>query len=74
VQIDWVLHLAPGYLTIPPRFVGMEVLKFQQLLRPGDLASLTFRFDPARNKLYFSYQIGDSAASSGRIVLGAADA
>ena len=74
VQIDWALQLAPAYLTIPPRFVGMEVLKFQQLLRPGDLASLTFRFDPARSKLYFAYQIGDSAASSGRIVLGAADA
>lgn len=74
VQIDWVLHLAPAYLPIPPRFIGMEVLKFQQLLRPGDLASLTFRFDPARSKLYFSYQIGDGAASSGRIVLGAADA
>ncbi len=74
VQIDWVLHLAPGYLQLPPRFVGMEVLKFQQLLRPGDLASLTFRFDPARSKLYFAYQVGENAASSGRVLLGAADA
>ena len=74
VQIDWVLHLAPDYLSLPPRFGGMEVLKFQQLVRPGDLARLSLRFDAARGKLYFAYQVGDSAASSGRVLLGAADA
>ena len=52
----------------------MEVLTSQQLLRPGDLASLTMRSDPARSKLYFAYQVGENAASSGRVLLGAADA
>ena len=51
----------------------MEVLKFQQLVRPGDEIELTLRFDPERSKLHFAYRHGDAACSSGRIVLAAHD-
>lgn len=72
VQVDWALQLARQLLPeLPPRFVGMEVLKFQQLARPGDRLQLTLRFDAARGKLYFAYRNGDAACSSGRILLGA---
>ena len=59
---------------LPPRFCGMEVLKFQQLVRPGDRIQLSLRFDAERGKLYFAYRNGDAPCSSGRILLGAADA
>jgi hypothetical protein len=51
----------------------MEVLKFQQLVRPGD-AALHLRFDAERGKLYFAYRNAVAACSSGRILLEAAHA
>lgn len=70
VQIDWALALARELITdLPPHFAGMEVLKFQQLARPGDQLMLTLRFDPERGKLHFAYRNGDAPCSSGRILL-----
>ncbi|CAD5106502.1 acyl-CoA synthetase family protein [Zestomonas carbonaria] len=73
VQIDWAQRLARQLIAdLPPRFAGMEVLKFQQLVRPGDRLQLSLRFDAARGKLYFAFRNGEAACSSGRILLGAA--
>lgn len=73
VQIDWAQRLARELIDeLPPRFCGMEVLKFQQLVRPGDRIQLTLRFDAERGKLYFAYRNGDAPCSSGRILFGAA--
>ncbi len=73
VQVDWALSLGRQLLDLPPRFVGMEVLKFQQLVRPGDEIQLHLRFDRERGKLYFAYRNDTAACSSGRIVLGGGD-
>ncbi|WP_417781073.1 AMP-binding protein [Stutzerimonas xanthomarina] len=71
VQIDWAIGLARELIAdLPPSFQGMEVLKFQQLARPGDQLSLTLRFDRERRKLHFAYRNGDAPCSSGRILLG----
>nr|WP_238474467.1 acyl-CoA synthetase family protein [Pseudomonas cavernae] len=73
VQIDWAQQLARRLIAdLPPRFAGMEVLKFQQLVRPGDRLQLALRFDSTRGKLYFAFRNGAAACSSGRILLGAA--
>lgn len=74
VQVDWALSLGRRLLDLPPRFAGMEVLKFQQLVRPGDQVALTLRFDAERSKLYFAYRNTEAACSSGRIVLEVAHA
>jgi acyl-coenzyme A synthetase/AMP-(fatty) acid ligase/3-hydroxymyristoyl/3-hydroxydecanoyl-(acyl carrier protein) dehydratase len=75
VQIDWAQQLARQlFPELPPRFCGMEVLKFQQLVRPGDRLQLSLRFDASRGKLYFAYRNGAAACSSGRILLAAAHA
>lgn len=74
VQVDWAMNLSQHLMDLPPRFAGMEVLKFQQLVRPGDRISLTLRFDPERSKLHFAYRNGEAACSSGRILLVNADA
>ena len=72
VQIEWAMDLARELIDdLPPRFGGMEVLKFQQLARPGDRLQLSLRFDRERGKLYFSYHNDDKPCSSGRILLGA---
>lgn len=71
VQVDWAMKLGQRLLDLPPDFAGMEVLKFQQLVRPGDQLKLTLRFDAPRSKLHFAFHNSDAApCSSGRIVLG----
>lgn len=72
VQVQWAQQLGRQVFDLPPRFGGMEVLKFQQLLRPGDTCELALRWDTERGKLYFAFTRGDAACSSGRILLGAA--
>ena len=73
VQVDWAQQLARRLINdLPPRFSGMEVLKFQQLIRPGDRLQLSLRFDAARGKLYFTFRNGEAPCSSGRILLGQA--
>ncbi|WP_295515924.1 AMP-binding protein [uncultured Pseudomonas sp.] len=69
VQVGWAQRLARQQLDLPADFAGMEVLKFQQLLRPGDRVTLTFHFDASRSKLHFAFRRGEAACSSGRILL-----
>lgn len=69
VQVDWAIELGQVLLDCPRRFVGMEVVKFQRVARPGDLLTLNLRFDSERGKLYFSYSNDGEPCSSGRIVL-----
>jgi acyl-coenzyme A synthetase/AMP-(fatty) acid ligase/3-hydroxymyristoyl/3-hydroxydecanoyl-(acyl carrier protein) dehydratase len=69
VQVDWAQQLARRLMDLPARFVGMEVLKFQQLVRPGDRLQLTLRFDAERGKLHFAFSREQAACSSGRVLL-----
>lgn len=70
VQVEWALNLGRQLLNQSGPFAGMEVLKFQQLVRPGDEIQLHLRFDPERSKLYFAYRNDTATCSSGRILLG----
>jgi acyl-coenzyme A synthetase/AMP-(fatty) acid ligase/3-hydroxymyristoyl/3-hydroxydecanoyl-(acyl carrier protein) dehydratase len=74
VQVEWALNLGQQLMNLPEKFAGMEVLKFQQLVRPGDEVQLHLRFDPARGKLYFAYRNETATCSSGRILLESAHA
>ncbi|MDX9666474.1 AMP-binding protein [Pseudomonas sp. P5_152] len=69
VQVDWALKLGLQLMNLPQKFAGMEVLKFQQLVRPGDEIQLHLRFDATRGKLYFTYRNATATCSSGRILL-----
>ncbi|MHA3736225.1 AMP-binding protein [Pseudomonas sp. Eth.TT006] len=69
VQVEWALKLGQQLLDLPGKFAGMEVLKFQQLVRPGDEIQLHLRFDRERSKLYFAYRNDTATCSSGRIIL-----
>ena len=69
VQVEWALNLGRQLLKLDGAFAGMEVLKFQQLVRPGDEIQLHLRFDAERGKLYFAYRNDLATCSSGRILL-----
>ncbi|WP_049623981.1 hypothetical protein [Frateuria defendens] len=70
VQVAWALELAAPRLGTSRRCREMEALKFQQLLRPGDLVDLQLRFDAAKGKLYFALAKGEAHYSAGRLCLG----
>lgn len=70
VQVEWALNLGRQLLNLTGPFAGMEVLKFQQLVRPGDEIQLHLRFDAERSKLYFAYRNDTATCSSGRILVG----
>lgn len=72
VQLAWALAFAATRLGTPARCHGMEALKFQQLLRPGDRVDLTLCQDAVRHKLHFVYRHGEKTYSSGRLAWSAA--
>lgn len=67
-QIGWAIETAQRDLYPDLKFGGIEVLKFQKLLRPGDTAKLTLRWNPSNTKLYFSFTLAGEACSCGRIL------
>ncbi|EFF76007.1 AMP-binding protein [Achromobacter piechaudii] len=67
-QISWAMSLARQDLCPALHFGGMEALKFQRLLRPGDQAEMALRWDEAKQKLYFTCTVQGAPCSSGRII------
>ncbi|ANS41284.1 ApeI family dehydratase [Serratia inhibens] len=68
-QVNWAMQYAHQLLGIEAAFKGIEVVKFQQPLLPGQTLSLLLEWQPARHKLLFSYRLGEATASSGKISL-----
>ena len=69
VQLHWAIELGQEYLSLPGAFAGMEVVKFQEIIRPGSRVELELRFDADKGKLYFSYSSSGGRHASGRILL-----
>ena len=69
VQIDWAMHYGRELLGLSGRFASMEVIKFKQLLVPGESAVLELEFIPQKNKLKFCFRCdGDEREySSGKL-------
>lgn len=74
LQIGWALELAAPRLGTPTTCRGMDALKFQRLLRPGDRVELTLRHDAERGRLHFAYRAGDAHYSSAHLRLDGVDA
>lgn len=67
VLIDWALRQCRAHVKPDLRAGSIENLKFQRLMRPGDAASLTLRWDPTRSSLAFAFHIAGQPSASGRI-------
>jgi 3-hydroxymyristoyl/3-hydroxydecanoyl-(acyl carrier protein) dehydratase len=67
VQIHWAVHFAQQCLGITRRFQHMEVIKFKELLLPGQYVRLHLQFSAPANKLQFCYRSDHHEYSSGRI-------
>lgn len=69
VQVDWALYYGRRYFALPAHFTGVNVLKFQQVVRPDMAVQLELVHDTARGSLNFRYASEGSQHSSGRIML-----
>lgn len=67
LQIAWALEFASSRFGTATTCRGMDQLKFQRLLRPGDRVDLALRYDPVRARLHFTYRIDGTACSSAHL-------
>ena len=71
VQVDWAIHYGRAYLGLDPvGFKGINALKFQQMIRPGQPVRLELVHDQAKGSLNFRYFSDAGAHASGRVLIG----
>jgi 3-hydroxymyristoyl/3-hydroxydecanoyl-(acyl carrier protein) dehydratase len=66
-QIQWALHYARQHLGLNRIFSHMEVVKFKELILPGQRLDLSLCYQQTDCKLNFCYLSGTTEYSSGRI-------
>ncbi|MDP2877072.1 MAG: hypothetical protein Q8O00_12870 [Holophaga sp.] len=68
MQVDWAVRL--GTIAFGPLgdFIGINNLKFMDLVRPGEQLSVFLAFDAPAGKLAFRYEGPDKRKSSGTIL------
>ena len=69
VQVHWAMHYGRQLPGLVGSFAGMNQLKFQRPLRPGQECELRLCWQADKGQLLFSYRLGDEHASSGRVRL-----
>jgi 3-hydroxymyristoyl/3-hydroxydecanoyl-(acyl carrier protein) dehydratase len=67
VQIQWAVHYARQHFGFNRAFSHMEVVKFKELLLPGQHLNLSLHYREDSAKLTFCYQSESTEYSSGRI-------
>lgn len=67
VQVHWAEFYGRKFLHVSGKFSQIEALKFQMLLLPDQLVSISLRYDADKQKLLFSYFSETGNHSSGRI-------
>jgi 3-hydroxymyristoyl/3-hydroxydecanoyl-(acyl carrier protein) dehydratase len=68
VQVDWAIRFGTEAFGELGRFLGIENLKFQDLIQPGQPLELQLDLDPDRGRLRFKYLAGAARKSSGVIL------
>ncbi len=66
-QIHWAEYYGRQLLSLKGRFDRLEVVKFQQVIFPESVISLTLNYNPESDKLSFRYHSDKGVHSSGRI-------
>lgn len=67
-QLDWAVRYARDAFALPPRFVRMEALKFQRVIRPGARVHLRLEWMQDKGALVFRYQSDRGPHASGRVL------
>ena len=67
-QLDWAVRFGREAFALPPDFLRLEALKFQQVATPGLRLQLRLEWLEARSALAFRYDSERGAHASGRVV------
>jgi acyl-CoA synthetase (AMP-forming)/AMP-acid ligase II/3-hydroxymyristoyl/3-hydroxydecanoyl-(acyl carrier protein) dehydratase len=70
VQVEWALLLGREHFALPPDFLRLETLKFQQVIPPGTQLTLELTWAKESGRLGFKLTSAAGAHASGRIVMG----
>lgn len=71
-QLEWAIHFGRTLFALPPNFLRMEAVKFQQIITPGASVFLILRFQAERGCLSFKLTSAAGSHAGGRIYFGAA--
>jgi len=71
VQLDWAERLARELFALQPAFVGLDQLKFQQVIRPGSSVDIELTVNADGSELRFALSSERGAHASGKLRFGA---
>lgn len=71
-QIEWAVAFGRDLFPLPPVFLRMDSIKFQQVIQPGAVVSLALEFSPGRGSLSFKFTSDVGSHAGGRISFGEA--
>ncbi|MDR3669386.1 MAG: hypothetical protein P4L36_00995 [Holophaga sp.] len=72
VQVDWAIRFGIQAFGPLEGFRGVDQLKFQGMIRPGDVVELHLGFAADRGRLSFRYMAGAERKSSGVVLFAGA--
>ncbi len=67
VQVTWAMELAKEHLALKGQLSSIESIKFTSIIRPGASMSLSLQYYPEKERLVFTYSVGDKTYSTGKI-------
>ncbi len=67
-QLHWAIHFGQQLFALSDEVNGIEAVKYQELMQPGMVATLTLRYDQVKQKLTFTIADDHRRFSSGRVV------
>lgn len=70
VQIKWAEHFARELLGVDGPYLGMQAIKFKNLVRPGMVLELQLNYSAANGRLEFVFQSAKGQHSQGRLTYG----
>jgi acyl-coenzyme A synthetase/AMP-(fatty) acid ligase len=70
VQIDWAILFGRRHFALPPSFLGIHALKFQNIIEPDMPVFLELKYDESKGGLNFRYFSDAGQHSGGRILFG----
>ncbi|WP_144155920.1 AMP-binding protein [Paraburkholderia sp. BCC1885] len=68
VQVDWAIRFAAAHVPAAGSPASIDRLKFMAPVPPGALLKLTLAHDAARQRIQFTYRLGERDCASGVIV------
>jgi 3-hydroxymyristoyl/3-hydroxydecanoyl-(acyl carrier protein) dehydratase len=67
-QLEWAIQFGRELFALPPDFLGMEAVKFQQVIVPGTRLSLELTWNAERGSLGFKLTSASGSHANGRIL------